>query len=65
VLPALLYAAACLVGTDVMVAMLPKRIPGIRVLVRGLGVAFLVSAILLDFERFASAAGWTMAACCW
>ena len=60
-LPALLYAGACLFRTEDMVAMLPKRIPGIRVLVRGLGVAFLVSAIFLNFERFAPAAGWTMA----
>ncbi len=60
-LPALLYAAGCLFNTEVMVAMLPERIPAIRVLVRGLGAAFLVSAILINVERFAPAAGWTMA----
>ena len=60
-LPALLYAAACLFGTDIMVAMLVKRFPGINILVRAVGVGFLLSAVLLNFERFASPAGWTMA----
>ena len=61
-LPALLYAGACLAGTEDMVAMMPKPIPGIRMLVRVLGVVFLASAILINVERFAPAAGWATSA---
>lgn len=59
-LPALLYAAGCLLNTQVMVDMLPERIPALHVLVRLLGVAFLGSGILINVDRFAEPAGWTM-----
>lgn len=59
-LPALLYAAGCLLNTQVMVDMLPERIPALHLSVRVLGVAFLGSAILINVNRFAEPAGWTM-----
>lgn len=60
-LPALLYAAGCLLNTQVMVDMLPERIPALHLLVRVLGVAFLGSAILINVDRLVEPAGWTMA----
>lgn len=40
-LPALLYATGCLFATQVMVDMLPERIPGLQLLVKTVGAAFL------------------------
>lgn len=59
-LPALLYATGCLFATQVMVDMLPERIPGLQLLVRSVGAAFLGAGILINFDRFAEPAGWTL-----